>query len=114
MKAVGYKRALPIDEPEPLLDVTLPEPEPHRATCSSRSRRSLLIPLTTRCARRQIHPQVKSKCSAGMLPALSATSAATLLFFALATKFGMPAPLPGRAPTPKDTWSTSASSERAR
>lgn len=28
MKAVGYKRALPIDDPESLLDVTLPEPEP--------------------------------------------------------------------------------------
>ena len=31
MKAVGYKEALPIDAPEALLDVTLPEPapEPH-------------------------------------------------------------------------------------
>ena len=31
MKAVGYKRALPIDDPEALIDVTLPEPvpEPH-------------------------------------------------------------------------------------
>lgn len=31
MTAVGYKRALPIDDPESLLDVTLPEPvpEPH-------------------------------------------------------------------------------------
>ena len=28
MRAVGYKRALPIDDPESLLDVTLPEPEP--------------------------------------------------------------------------------------
>ncbi len=28
MRAVGYRRALPIDDPESLLDVTLPEPEP--------------------------------------------------------------------------------------
>lgn len=28
MRAVGYKRALPIDDPESLLDVTLPDPEP--------------------------------------------------------------------------------------
>lgn len=28
MKAVGYKRALPIDDPESLLDVNLPEPVP--------------------------------------------------------------------------------------
>lgn len=28
MRAVGYKRALPIDDPESLLDVALPDPEP--------------------------------------------------------------------------------------
>jgi hypothetical protein len=28
MRAVGYKRALPFDDPQSLLDVTVPEPEP--------------------------------------------------------------------------------------
>lgn len=34
MKAVGLTRYLPIDDPQALLDVELPQPVPARATCS--------------------------------------------------------------------------------
>jgi len=46
MRAVGYKRALPVDDPHALLDVVLPEPTPgpHDLIVDVKAQRSATVP----------------------------------------------------------------------
>ena len=68
MKAVAYRRSLPITDGESLLDVSLPEPVPGGRDLLVRVEAVSVNPVDTKI-RRRVDPRARTRCWVGMRPA---------------------------------------------
>ena len=99
MKAVGYYQSLPIDHPDALLDLELPEPTPGPRDLLVEVRAISVNPVDTRSASAPSRKPARPRCWAGMRRAWCARSAARSACSVLAIGSGTPETSPAPVAT---------------
>ena len=115
MRAVGYQRSLPADDPEALVDIELPVPEPDGRDLLVGVRAVSVNPVDTKVRLRAVPEpggwKVLGFDAAGVVIAAGTRRRRSS---GRATRSSTPARSRGRGPTRSSTWSTSGSSGRSR
>lgn len=108
MKAVGYYQSLPIDHPDALLDLELPEPTPGPRDLLVEVRAISVNPVDTKVRQRAQPEAGQAKVLAGTRRAWCARSAARSACSVLAIGSGTPGTSPAPVATASCIGSTSA------
>ena len=114
MKAVGYKKSLPIEAAEALIDFETAKPEPRGRDIRVAVKAISANPVDYKVRKRAAPPEGETKSLAMMPPASSMRSVPMSPSSRPAMKFSMPARSSARAPIRNFIWSTSASSAASR
>ena len=114
MKAVGYKKSLPIDAADALIDFETAKPQPTGRDIRVAVKAISANPVDYKVRKRAAPPKAKPRSSATTPPASSMPSAPMSPCSRPATRFSTPARSSARAPTRNFIWSTSASSAASR
>ena len=114
MKAVGYKKSLPVDDADSLIDFEAAKPEPKGRDIRVAVKAISANPVDYKVRKRAAPPEGETKIlgydAAGVVDATAPTSRCSRP----ATRFSMPARSSARAPIRNSIWSTSASSAPSR
>ena len=109
MKAVGYRKSLPIDAAEALMDFEAAKPEPKARELRVAVKAVSVNPVDTKVRKRAAPPEGETKIrgfdAAGVVDAVGPE----VTLFKPGDEVSMPAPSCARAPIRNFIWSTNAS-----